>query len=59
MLKVRVVMPPDGGDYGFPKPVPSFKTKNDFIKWMILQGYPEHLTDQLQYCKFYDKELDG
>lgn len=61
-LKVRVVMPPEGEDWGFPKPCPSFKTKNDFRKWMLNNGYPQKLIDQsqLDYCKFYDEELpDG
>lgn len=56
MIKVRVIDPPDGRDYGFPKPVPSFKTKNDFRKWMLLNGYPQQLIDQgqLDYCRYYD-----
>jgi len=54
---VRVVMPPDGEEWGFPKPCPSFKTRNDFIKWMLSQGFPQEKVDQLNYCKFYDEEI--
>jgi hypothetical protein len=56
MIKVRVVDPPDGNQFGFPKPVPTFKTKNDFRRWMVNNGYPQELIDQglLDYCKYYD-----
>ena len=59
MNTVRMVMPPDGEYYGFPKPVPSFKTKNDFRKWMMQSGYPLELINQgqLDFCKFIEKEL--
>lgn len=58
-LKVRMIDPPEGRDYGFPKPCPSFKTKNDFRKWMVQSGYPQQLIDQglLDYCKFFTVEL--
>lgn len=60
MHKVRYIDPPEGNDWGFPKPVPTFKTRNDFRKWMVINGYPQHLIDQglLDYCKFFDKEID-
>ena len=56
MIKVRVVDPPMGSDYGFPKPVPSFSNRNEFRKWMVNNGYPRELVDQglLDYCKYYD-----
>jgi hypothetical protein len=49
-------MPPDGELYGFPKPVPVFNTRNDFRRWILLQGYPQELIDQgqLDYCRYYD-----
>jgi hypothetical protein len=58
MHTIKTVMPPDGGDYGFPKPVPPFKTKNEFRRWMANNGYPQHLIDsgQLDYCKYIDME---
>ena len=55
-------MPPFGEDYGFPKPVPTFRSKNDFRKWMLINGYPRQLIDQgqLDYCKFYEQDIfDG
>ena len=43
MSKVRVVDPPSGWMYGFPKEVPSGIT--DFRQWLIDEGYPESEVD--------------
>ena len=59
-IKVRYIDPPEGDDYGFPKPVPAFRTRNDFRKWMVLNGYPQTLIDQgmLDYCKYLEVEQE-
>jgi hypothetical protein len=60
MHTIKMVLPPDGEDYGFPKPVPTFNTRNEFRKWAFLQGYPQHLIDdgQLDYCKYIEMEYE-
>ena len=52
-------MPPEGELYGFPKPVPVFRTKNDFRHWMLQNGYPRELIDdgQLDHCKYYEEDF--
>ncbi len=59
-LKVRVVDPPEGWLYGFPKPMPSIALYKDRVKWFLAQGYPQELIDQgmLQYCRYWDEEIE-
>jgi len=59
MHKVKVVLPPEGELYGFPKPIPLFRTKNDFRRWMLQNGYPQELIDdgQLDHCKYYEEDF--
>ena len=59
-LKVRVVDPPEGYFYGFPKPMPSIALHKDRVKWFLAQGYPQELIDQgmLQYCRYWDEEIE-
>ncbi len=60
MWKIRVVDPPEGWLYGFPKPMPSIALYKDRVKWFLAQGYPQELIDQgmLQYCRYWDEEIE-
>lgn len=56
---VLVIDPPQGWMYGFPKPVPTFKTHGDFVKWMLQQGYPKKLIREgnLEHCRYWSEPL--
>jgi hypothetical protein len=56
-----MIDPPSGWQYGFPKPVPSFKTQQDFQKWMVIQGYPQSLIDEgmLQHCRYLSVPIES
>lgn len=58
--KTLLAMPPEGEDYGFPKPFPSdvAMTPNDRIKWFKDHNYPQELIDDglLNFTKYYEEE---
>lgn len=55
---MRMIDPPDGWRYGFPKPFnpqPGQSTED----WLLKNGYPEHLVAQWPngvWCRVYDVE---
>jgi hypothetical protein len=52
----RMIDPPSGWQYGFPKPIPDDVT--DTEKWLIENGYPKHLIDKLgEYfcCRYWNQ----
>ena len=59
MNTVQLIDPPEGWRYGFPKPVPAFKSHPDFVKWMYDQGYPKELIKQgmLEHCRYITMPL--
>ena len=48
-MKVKVVDPPNGWRYGFPKECP--EDVQDFRQWLLDNGYPEKDVDFA--CKYY------
>ena len=40
-----IIDPPSGWKYGFPKPIP--KGRKDVLIWLVEQGYPQSLIDEL------------
>jgi len=57
-MTVRMVLPPDGEQYGFPLPCPLFRNRNEMRKWFLLHNYPKHLIEdgQLDYIKYFDED---
>jgi hypothetical protein len=56
MKKVKIVDPPLGSKYGFPKEMPqNLKSETEIIQWFLDNGYPQSLIDNgmLKYCKFW------
>jgi len=54
--KIRMIDPPSGWRYGFPKPIPD--DVKDVEKWLIENGYPKELIDELGdyfYCRYWEK----
>ncbi len=62
MKKIIMCDPPDGSKYGFPKPQPEiFSEEHTFHKWLIDEGYPEHLIKQMGeyfWCRVWEQEVD-
>jgi hypothetical protein len=53
-----MIDPPSGWRYGFPKPIPE-ERKNDSLVWLVEQGYPKHLIDELGehfYCRYWETD---
>jgi hypothetical protein len=55
----RYIDPPSGWMFGFPKPIP--KDTKDVREWLIQNGYPEGLIDELGdhfYCRHWERPDD-
>lgn len=52
---IKMVDPPSGWKYGFPKPMPELKTEEEKIQWFLDNGYPKELINQgmLEYCRYF------
>lgn len=54
---MTIVDPPSGWLYGFPKPIPEDR-KKDTINWLVEQGYPQKLIDELGdyfMCRYWEE----
>jgi hypothetical protein len=52
-----MIDPPSGWQYGFPKPIPEDRRKDNLV-WLVEQGYPQHLIDELGehfYCRYWEE----
>ena len=57
MAKIRMIDPPSGWKYGFPKPIPV--DIKDTLKWLVENGYPQEEIDQYGdhfYCRSWDMD---
>lgn len=55
---VKMIDPPGGWRYGFPKIIPEGV---DVIKWLVEQGYPQAEIDSCGdhfYCRYWQEEID-
>jgi endonuclease YncB( thermonuclease family) len=56
---MRIIDPPSGWQYGFPKPIPNdVKNVNE---WLVKEGYPQKLIDDLGehfYCRYWERDDD-
>ena len=43
---VLMIDPPQGSQYGFPKPIPEDR-RADFLVWLVEQGYPQSIIDEM------------
>jgi len=56
-MKTKIIDPPSGWKYGFPKPIPN--DIKDTEAWLIEYGYPQEEIDALGeyfYCRFWDSD---
>jgi len=52
-----IIDPPSGWKYGFPKPIPEDRLKDQDV-WLVEQGYPQSEIDALGehfYCRYWEK----
>jgi len=48
---MRMIDPPSGWKYGFPKPIPN--DVKDIYKWLVDNGYPKNIIDELGEFFFF------
>ena len=56
-MKTRIIDPPSGWKYGFPKPIPD--DIKDVIPWLVENGYPQKEIDKLGehfYCRYWESD---
>lgn len=56
---MKMIDPPSGWKYGFPKPIP--EDVKDVKEWLVEQGYPQELIDELGeyfYCRYWNEETE-
>jgi hypothetical protein len=59
MERIKVIDPPQGWKYGFPKPIPDAVV--NFRQWLIDNGYPERLIDEYGnhfYCRSWYQDAE-
>ena len=52
-----IIDPPSGWKYGFPKPIPEDRLKDQDV-WLVEQGYPQAEIDALGeyfYCRYWEE----
>ena len=54
----RIIDPPEGSKYGFPKEIPETVSDDNIDQWVLEQGYPQTLIDQgmLKHCRMWIEE---
>ena len=60
-MKVLMIDPPSGWQYGFPKPIPNGYIKSEMLMriWFQSLGYPEKDIDMaLKYSRYWEQEID-
>lgn len=56
-MSIRMIDPPSGWKYGFPKPLPD--DVEDVYKWLVANGYPQAEIDACGdyfYCRHWEEE---
>jgi hypothetical protein len=59
-MKVKIIDPPSGWKYGFPKALPNPEPE-DVRVWLVSEGYPQSEIDRHGYafcCRFWEEEID-
>ena len=57
-MKITIIDPPNGCKYGFPKPIPEDRKKDSAI-WLVEQGYPQSIIDELGeyfFCRYWETD---
>lgn len=61
LKQVKMIDPPSGWRYGFPKEISDDVT--DILGWLVEKGYPKNLMDELgeyfHYRVFYIEKLEN
>lgn len=55
---MTIIDPPSGWRYGFPKPIPN--DVKDVNKWLVENGYPQTIIDELGeyfFCRYWEKMM--
>lgn len=58
-MKVKMIDPPSGWKYGFPKPIPS--EEKNVLKWLVENGYPQKEIDSCGrhfYCRYWIQDVN-
>ena len=59
---VRMIDPPSGWKYGFPKAMPGvFDTWEEQRTWLVSEGYPQKEIDSYGdhfYCRYWEQEIE-
>ena len=56
-MKKKIIDPPQGWRYGFPKVLPD--DVKDLRAWLLEQGYPEEWVDlAMKASRFWEKEIE-
>ena len=55
--KKKIIDPPGGWKYGFPKEIPSdVVTSEEFKEWLVASGYPERDIElALKYSRYWEE----
>ena len=59
-MKVKMIDPPSGWKFGFPKALPDPEPTN-VIDWLIENGYPKQIIDDFGnhfYCRHWIEDID-
>jgi len=56
MPQVMMIDPPQGWMHGFPKPLPEDISPGDTKDWLISEGYPKELAENMPYCRQWMQE---
>lgn len=52
---IRMIDPPSGWRYGFPKQLP--ENVKDLRQWLIDEGYPEKDVDfAMKHCRYWEQD---
>ena len=58
---MKMIDPPSGWKYGFPKPIPEDRI-NDQLAWLVEEGYPQKEIDNLgEYflCRTWEQPAES
>ena len=54
---MKMIDPPSGWKYGFPKPIPDGVT--DVVAWLVSEGYPQSEVDRFGkhfHCRYWEED---
>ena len=58
---MKMIDPPSGWKYGFPKPIPDDRINNQLV-WLVEEGYPQKEIDNLGeyfFCRTWEQPVES